>query len=83
MTNNKQADLELTSEMLERNDIIDNAVYDLILTLAEKSRDELDWSMEIIGEVTDAVKEVLSRFKLRVRHPGIVTYEDGSQAYDD
>lgn len=48
----KRVELELTGEMLKRNDTIDNAVQDCICTLAEK---EIDWNMEIIEDVTDAI----------------------------
>lgn len=73
-------DLELTDEMIERNDEIDNAVYQCILALTEKTEDELDWNMQIIGEVTDAIKDVLWHdFKLKVRHPAVVT--DGDEQY--
>lgn len=40
--NKENTDLELTDEMVQRIDEIDNAVYDCILTLAEKSMEELD-----------------------------------------
>lgn len=75
--------LELTDEMIERNDDIDNAVYHCILTLAEKDVDELPWSMEIIGDVTDAIKETLSRHNIMVRHPAVVTEPDGKQHYEE
>lgn len=75
--------LELTGEMEERNDAIDNAVYACILELAEKDEDELPWDMEIIGDVTDAIKDVLARKGIKVRHPGVVTEENGSQHYAD
>jgi len=77
-----EEELELTDEMSERNDEIDNAVYDLILTLAEKEPDELEWDMAIIGNATDILKEFLwNNFQIRVRHPGVVTNEDGTQYY--
>jgi len=69
--------------MIERNDIIDNAVYACILALAEKDEDELPWDMEIIGAATDAIKDVLSRHNIRVRHPGVVTEKDNSQHYEE
>jgi hypothetical protein len=73
-------ELELTDEMNARNDEIDNGVYETILMLTEKTNDELGWDMEIIGTVTDVIVSVLwQRFKLKVRHPGVVTNEDGSQ----
>ena len=77
-----QSELELTDEMVERNDEIDNGVYDLILTLTEKTSDELPWDMEMIGTVTDAVTSLLwERFKLAVRHPALVTNDDETQCY--
>ena len=79
----KPSELELTQEMIERNDEIDNAVYDLIVSLSEKNGEELEWSMEIIGAVTDAIKETLAGFNIQVRHPAIVTNEDGTQEYED
>ena len=72
-------ELELPSDMVERLDEIDNAVYQLILTLAEKTEDELEWNMGIIGGVTDAVKNVLAKYKIPVHHPAIATDKDGSQ----
>lgn len=77
-------ELELTDEMISRNDEIDNTVYQAILTLTEKSEEELPWDMRLIGEVTDSIESTLwNDFKLKVRHPGIVTNEDGSQFYSD
>ena len=77
-------ELELTDEMIARNDTIDNAVYQVILTLTEKTDEELPWNMEIIGNATDAIKSFLLReLGLQVRHPGVVTNEDGSQEYSD
>jgi hypothetical protein len=74
--------LELTGEMTDRNDEIDNAVYDCILTLAEKSDNELPWDTEIIADVTEAIKEVLAEHCIRVRHPAVVTESNGNQHYE-
>lgn len=75
--------LELTDEMLERNDAISNAVFECILTLAEKDDEELPWNMEIIAEATEAIKEILERHGFHVRHPGVVTEPDGKQHYEE
>lgn len=53
--------------LCERNDMIDNAAYQLIGVLTAEAPGGLlecdpaipDWDMEIIGEVVDAVKEIL------------------------
>lgn len=74
---------DLYDQMTERNDEIDNAVFECISTLAET---ELEWDMEVIGESTDALITVLSRHDIRVRHPGVVENEDGTfsiSEYDD
>ena len=81
---NPNRELELTDEMVERNDEIDNGVYETILILTEKSSDELPWDIEMIGAVTDAIKDLLwRRFKLAVRHPAVVTNNDSSQEYNE
>jgi hypothetical protein len=73
-------ELELTNEMNERNDEIDNETYDYILMLTEKTEEELEWDIDKILSVVDAVKDVLwRRWKLKVRHPGVVTNDDGTQ----
>ena len=84
MNENLHEELELTDEMISRNDEIDNGVYDLILTLTEKTSDELPWDMEKIAAVTDTIKDVLwNKYGLKVRHPAVVTNRDGSQCYSD
>ena len=81
---NQNEKLELTGEMVERNDEIDNGVYQTILMLTEKTDDEVPWDMEMIAEATDAIKDLLwNRFKLKVRQPAVVTNEDGSQKYSE
>lgn len=71
-------DLELTEEMIKRNDEIDHAVWNCICILTEK---EPDWNMEIIGRVTDAIKDILAEYGLKVRHPAIEIDEGGNQRY--
>ena len=72
-------ELELTDAMVERNDEIDNAVFDCVKTLSEQP--DMDWNMAIIGDVTDSMKAALKRHSIKVRHPGVVTNDDGSQFY--
>ena len=72
--------LELTEKMLQRNDEIDNAVFTCLCALAEQ---DLSWDMEIIGEATEHIKNVLYRHGIKMRWPGVVTSEDGTQFYSD
>lgn len=61
--------------LVDKCDFIDNAAYNLIRAIAEKKTDlddepEIEWEMGMIGEVVDAVKEVLEKdFKIRPCHP--------------
>ncbi len=75
---------ELTDAMIRRNDEIDNAVYALILTLTEKTAEDLPWNMEIIADVTQAAKYALEGpHGLPVRHPGVLTHTDGRQSCEE
>lgn len=51
----------------QRNDEIDNAVFECVRLLSEQP--ELEWDMRIIGEVSDAIIETLIVLGLIVRHP--------------
>jgi hypothetical protein len=74
-------ELELTDEMFRRNEEIDNAVLDCLCVLTEKY---LEWNIEtieIVNKVTDAIKDILAEYGLKVRHPAIETDENGNQRY--
>jgi hypothetical protein len=45
---------QLTDEELARQDFVDNAIYDLINTV-NPVETEIDWDIEIIGEVRDKI----------------------------
>jgi hypothetical protein len=79
--NEEDEELELSDEHLERNDDIDNAVFDCISVLAEDIN--MEWNMQIIGETTDAIKSVLSDHNIKVRHPHIAIHADGSQTIEE
>ena len=71
----KSGQLELTDEMLERNDELENAVHECLCVLAE---DELKWDVDAIYSAIDLLKDMLlERFGISVRHPSVVTDEDG------
>ena len=48
----------LTNAELERNDLVHNEIFELINRLNPKGT-ELEWDMEIIGEVSDAIEDYL------------------------
>ena len=72
--------MELTEKMLQGNDEIDNAVYACLCTLSEQN---LEWDMEIIGEVTEDIRAALEKRGIKMRWPGVVTNEDGTQYYEE
>ena len=74
-------ELELTDEQLARNDDIDNAIYDMLLVLTEKNEEEFPWNMEHIGNITMMIEDYFEKRNIHIRHPGIITDEDGNQYY--
>lgn len=49
---------ELTSEQLHRQDFVDNSIFELIQAL-NPSGEEIEWDIEMIGEIRDCVEEWL------------------------
>lgn len=74
-------DLELSNEQTARNDEIYNAAYEFCKVMAED--DDLQWNMEILGELADLAAELLTTHGSRVRYPSVVTEPDGSQHIED
>ena len=47
--------MELTTQQIERQDIVDNAIFNLINELIP-SDNEMEWNIEAIGEIRDAIQ---------------------------
>lgn len=71
--------VELSDAHLQRLDEIDNAVYQLLLVILEKSENEYPWNMRDIGAITDEIVDYLTRSGYRIHRPAIVT--DGDRQY--
>lgn len=54
--------------LCERNDEIDNATYEAICTMAD-SDDEVEWSMELIGEINEFIENLLEEHGIPTCHP--------------
>lgn len=74
-------DLELSDEQTARNDEIYNAAFDFCKVMAED--ENLEWNMEILGQLADYASELLTTHGSRVRYPSVVTEPDGSQHIED
>ena len=74
-------DLELSDEQTARNDEIYNAAFDFCKVMAED--ENLEWNMEILGQLADYAAELLTTHGSRVRYPSVVTEPDGSQHIED
>ena len=59
--------------LIAKNDLIDNAAFELIKALVSTSEneenEEIEWDMEHIGEVVDMVKSYLKERGFQVCHP--------------
>lgn len=74
-------ELELSDAQSARNDEIYNAAYEFCKVMAEG--DDLQWNMEILGELADLAAELLTRHGSRVRYPAVVTESDGRQYIEE
>ena len=54
--------------LCKQNDVIDNTVFQAINAISHKDN-KLTWDMNIIGEVTDAIKQILLRHHIAICHP--------------
>jgi len=52
--------MELTDEQIERQDFVDNAIFNLLNEI-NPSETELDWDIELIGNVRDCIQQEFSR----------------------
>lgn len=48
-------DMELTEQQMERQDFVDNAIFDVINELIPSNK-EMKWDIEAIGAVRDAIQ---------------------------
>ena len=46
--------MELTKKQIERQDFVDNAIFDLLETLNPTNK-QLDWNIEIIATIRDMI----------------------------
>lgn len=76
-----EEELELSDAQSARNDEIYNAAYEFCKVMAED--DDLQWNMEILGELADFAAELLTRHGSRVRYPAVVTEPDGRQYIEE
>mgnify|MGYP006873004715 CR=1 FL=1 len=49
--------MELTDEQIERQDIVDNTIHEMLIGLIPNDK-TLDWDIEIIGRVRDVVEHI-------------------------
>ena len=73
----KNTELEFTDEQLEQCDAIENAAYQLACILCKK--EDLEWSMEYIGEIADVAQHILHLKGYTTFYPAYVTHPDGKE----
>ncbi len=50
--------MELTTQQIERQDFVDNAIFRLINELIPSDK-EMEWNIEVIGEIRDTIQSQL------------------------
>jgi len=81
MDKNMAEELELSDEQTARNDEIYGAAYEFCKVIAED--ENLEWNMEILGQLADFAADLLTGHGSRVRYPAVVTEPDGSQHIEE
>lgn len=55
---------KLTKQQIERQDFVDNQIFELMQKLLPPSK-QIDWDIEAIGEIRDAIrKQIVDKQKL-------------------
>ncbi len=55
---------ELTDKQIERQDLVDNAIFNLIQSLNTTDK-TINWDIELIGEIRDVIAEwMIERLKI-------------------
>ena len=49
--------MELTEQQIERQDFVDNGIFNLIKELVPSDK-EMEWDIEAIGEIRDAIQSL-------------------------
>lgn len=55
---------KLTKQQIERQDFVDNQIFELMQKLIPPSK-QIEWDIEVIGEIRDAIrKQIVDKQKL-------------------
>ena len=84
-TNHKDEDLEFTDSMIKRMDEMDQAVYQMCLTLLGLENDEdyakrFPWNIGIVEEIKESAIRILNKNQYRVCHP-FIQEEEGNREF--
>ena len=55
--------MELTKKQIERQDFVDNTIFNLLETLNPTNK-QLDWDIEMIGTIRNVVSEYLVNIEI-------------------
>ena len=81
LTETEPEELELSDAQNARNDEIYNAAFNFCKVMAED--ENLEWNMEILGQLADYAAELLTTHGSRVRFPMVVTEMDDTQHIEE
>ena len=79
--NGAAEELELTDAQADRNDEIYEAAFEFCKVLTENP--DLEWNMAFLGEIADLAASIMTRQGHKVRFPGVVTEQDGTQYIEE
>lgn len=80
--------MDMTNEMIDRIDEMDNAVYQMCLVFlhlnyADDADTKFPWDISIIGEIYDDAVRILRKNHYKICDPCMIEQEDGGRIYCD
>ena len=67
---------EAYSQMTEKQDLVDNAIFTMLNTLANSVGKKLEWDMALIATIRETVLEELANARVFVPYPGLVDFDE-------
>lgn len=67
---------EAYNQMTDKQDFVDNAIFTLMTTLAEKVGKKAEWNMSSIAEIRETVLDELAEAGIFVPYPGLEEIDD-------
>lgn len=77
----KMNDEKFEDFLCDKNDEIDNAVFEAIAAMAPRGEEPAEWDQHYIGEIADYIEGIMEKNKLHNCHPAYVGEDEEVPCY--